>query len=171
MKINLNKQFNIGSWYGRLILSASQIGIVVSLMTMMLASIGAFNSVREWTLRALDWDLRLWQFAVGVVICIIIGVMVAHTFGLVSYMAEWNRQWWEHRNPMRQYLEEQEKRHQQEMAALETRYRDALCGMETRYRDALCGMETRYRTILKDTEARLLKALAEQGNDNEKDGV
>lgn len=104
------RQINVGSWWGKLVLSASQIGIIISVVTMFLAGIGAFSEVREWALRALNWDLHLWQFGGLVLGVIVLGLAGAYVFGMASYMGEWSRQWWAHDNPMRKEMREMEQR-------------------------------------------------------------
>ena len=117
------KQINIGSWWGKLVLSASQIGIILSMTTMFLAGIGAFAPVRDWAVAELNWDLKLWQFGALIFGVILVGLAMAHVFGMVSYMSEWSKQWWDHENPMRKEMQAQEERLTRRIGELEAAIR------------------------------------------------
>jgi uncharacterized membrane protein YdbT with pleckstrin-like domain len=102
-------QYNIGKWWGRLLLAAGQISMLITLLTLGLAGIGAYPTVKGWA-AIIGWDIALWQFGLIIVIIIGISLVFAWMFGMKSYFNQWNDQFWNHDNPMRIKLEELEKK-------------------------------------------------------------
>jgi hypothetical protein len=102
-------QYNIGKWWGRLLLAAGQISMVISLVTLSFAGVAAYPTVKGWV-SMIGWDITLWQF--GLIIVVIIGasLIFAWMFGMKSYFNQWNDQFWNHDNPMRLKLEALEKK-------------------------------------------------------------
>lgn len=103
------KQVNIGGWWGNLLLAIGQISQVVGLFTMSFAGIAAYPTVKEWFLD-FSIDLKLWHFVTGIVILLAVAVGMAWVFGLASFFSQWNKQFWSHDNPIRQWQLDTDKR-------------------------------------------------------------
>lgn len=103
-----NRQINIGNWWGKLLLSATQLSMFMALFTMSFAGIAAYETIHKW-FAGIGVDIAFWHFVVMVIILLGIGLFLAHMLGLASFFSSWNEQFWSHKNPMRLKLEEQEK--------------------------------------------------------------
>ena len=101
---NLTSQRNIGSWWGRFILSVGQIAMLVTLFTMSFAAIAAYAVIHDY-FWGIGFELRFWHFVVCIVAVLLVGLFMAHKFGLPSFFSVWNDQFWSHKNPMRGQME------------------------------------------------------------------
>jgi len=102
------RQRNIGKWWGQFLLSIGQISQAVSLFTLIFASIAAYPTVKVWLLD-FGINIQFWQFVAGIIGTLTLGLLLAWSFGLASFFSQWNRQFWQHDNPMRLDIERLQK--------------------------------------------------------------
>lgn len=104
MKMNWNRQINIGNWWGKMLLSGTQLSMFMALFTMGFAGIAAYETIRK-AFQGWGIDLFFWQFVLLVFVLLVIGLYLAHLLGLASFFSSWNEQFWSHKNPMREKME------------------------------------------------------------------
>ena len=78
-------QDKIGIIWGKLILSLSQIGVILSSITMILAGIAATPVIQEWALR-IGIQLKLWHIAVVIIIIILLMLFIVNKMGTKNYL-------------------------------------------------------------------------------------
>lgn len=99
--MNLLKQDNmLGTWWGSLKLITQQGGVYIQAMTMALAGIGAYTGLVSRGLNIPAWLFVLVIVGIGLLV-----MLFEWRTGMPSTFAAWNKQWWEHDNPLREELE------------------------------------------------------------------
>lgn len=93
----------LGAAWGNLKLVAQHAGIYIQVMILGFTSVSAYAVISQWLL-GMGVQLRFWQFAMMAGALIAIATLFEWRFGLPSSFISWNRQWWDHRNPMREEL-------------------------------------------------------------------
>ncbi len=108
IKDGILKQHNIGQFWGRFALAGSQIAIVVSTLTLLMAATSAYPSVSTW-LAGYGVHMRFWVFITIIVVPIVIAYFLSWKFLVRSFYRSSTEQFWNQDNPLITKLDNIEK--------------------------------------------------------------
>src|SRR3989304_2273903 len=89
----------MGEWWGGLKLVAQHAGIYIQIVTMGLAGLGAYTGLLNRGI-----NVPFWAFALTVIVLTLAVVAVEWEMGVPSTFSAWNKQWWEHDNPLKKEI-------------------------------------------------------------------
>lgn len=99
------KQINIGSFLGSVKLLAQHVTPYLSIFTLGFAAISAYVTIAAW-LRDQGIDFPFWIFLILLTVSIVLLFIFEYTVVFPSFFSAWNKQWWDHDNPMRKEMED-----------------------------------------------------------------
>jgi len=105
-KQGIFNQINIGKQWGIFAQVASQLSILVSIVSLFLVSITAYTTTLAGWLE--DYGISIGMFGfVAIIMCLlVVAFILLYKFALPSFFSYWNDQFYRHDNPMRKEIEE-----------------------------------------------------------------
>lgn len=94
----------LGAWWGNLKLVAQHTNLYIQIFILGFSGIAAYGilagQLHEW-----GYKLPFWLFALAVLIILFTLAFLEWKLSLPSVFISWNRQWWKHKNPLREEVE------------------------------------------------------------------
>ncbi len=122
MKNKLLKQSHIlGAWWGNLKLVAQHTNLYIQIFILSFSGIAAYGvlsgQLHEW-----GYVFPFWLFATVVLIVLFTLAFLEWKLSLPSVFISWNRQWWDHKNPLRKEVKELHKKLDEIKKALDEKH-------------------------------------------------
>ena len=94
----------IGSWWGGIKLVGQHVTSYIQLIVLCFTSITAYSVIENWLLSN-GIHLSIWYFSGAIIIVLGLLVIFEYVVSFPSFFAMWNKQVWEHENPIKAELE------------------------------------------------------------------
>jgi len=122
LKDKILAQKSIGQSWGRFALAGSQIAIVVSTLTLLMASIGAYPSV-SLLLKGYGISLHFWVFLSVIVFPIVVAYFLSWKYLVWSFYKSSTEQFWNQDNPFSKDIRDMKKTLKHELPKIRKRLR------------------------------------------------
>ena len=103
-------QINIGKQWGIFAQVASQLSILVSIISLFLVSVTAYTTTLSGWLSEYGISIGMFGFVAIIMCLLVVAFILLYKFALPSFFSYWNDQFYRHDNPMRKEIEEMGKK-------------------------------------------------------------
>jgi hypothetical protein len=103
------KQTNIGSWWGAFMMLLSRVAGYATFMILGMNIILSYPLISGWIKEVIGWDFPMLGFIATIAFLLMIAMIVEYRFSIAAIQTFSNSQWYKHKNPMREFLEERDK--------------------------------------------------------------
>lgn len=111
LKDKILSQTKAMKWWGQFRYIAQFISFYFLILTAVTASGTFFYTViKPWLKTSFDIELGIWLFYIILLVGLLIVLVFEYKVTMPGWQSIWNKQWWQHDNPMRQMIEGWDKR-------------------------------------------------------------
>lgn len=99
------KQYYIGRWWGFIKLLGQHVTSYLQLLILAFTSITAYAEINRWLVAEWEVTIPFWAFILAIIVLVVCLILFEYTLSWPSFFSVWNKQIWEHKNPLKEKLE------------------------------------------------------------------
>jgi uncharacterized protein HemY len=93
-------------WFGKLEFLGQHVNVYVQMLILVFSGGAFYVSIHDKLLEHYGIEISVWMFALAVIVFLTVAALFKWSISLPGFFSAWNKQWWEHDNPMRKELDE-----------------------------------------------------------------